>query len=100
MNETLQIIIGFLLILAILYLLVKVNKKFRCDAFKLFLYAENNIAKGKKMDYVVNTFCDYLPFPLNCLPKSFWKGIFQGLFNEVHDLLDDGKRNKSNKKVK
>lgn len=99
MNEYLIIGIGVLIILLFLYAMVKISKSFRNKVYQLFLFAENNVIKGKKLDYVVNEIYNYLPTIMKILPKSTYKKIIQSMFNEIKDLLDDGKINKSNKKV-
>lgn len=90
--------IGVLLILLTLYIMIKASNKFRKTCYDMFLYAEHNVVKGRKMDYVVNQIYDLLPLPLQIIPKSAYKKIIQDLFNEIKDLLDDGRVNKSNKK--
>ena len=95
MNEYLIIIIGVLVAIASIVLTIKFSSKFRKMAYKLFIYAEDNIISGEKMDYVVTQIYDLLPAPLRILPESFYKKLLQKLFDEIHDMLDDGKRNKS-----
>ena len=56
MKEYLIIGLGIIGILLILYLMIKFSEKFRKKAYQLFLFAENNVIKGRKMDYVVNQF--------------------------------------------
>lgn len=98
MNEYIMIGLGLLVILVVLYLLVKFSNKFRKRAYEMFLFAENNVIKGRKMEYVVNQLYDLLPAVMQILPKSFYKNLLQKMFDEVKDLLDDGRVNKSNKK--
>ena len=100
MNEYLIIAIGVLVAIASIILTIKFSSKFRKFAYDLFLFAETNVVKGKKMDYVVGQFYELLPTPLRILPKSFYKNVLQKTFDEIHDLLDDGKNNNSNKGVK
>lgn len=98
MNEKFIIIGGLTVILIVLYLMLKFSKWLRKKAYKLFLFAEKEVIKAKKMDYVVNQIYDMLfPF-LRIIPKSAYKKILQNIFDEVHDFLDDGKRNKSNER--
>lgn len=96
MQEYVIICIGVLVALLAIILTIKFSSKFRKFAYKLFKYAEKNVVSGKKMDYVVNQLYLMLPAPLTILPKSFYKKLLQSAFDEVHDLLDDGKRNNSN----
>lgn len=96
MNEYVIIIIGVLVALISVILTIKFSAKFRNFAYKLFRFAETNVAKGRKMDYVVGQLYDVLPAPLKVLPKSFYKKLLQKAFDEIHDFLDDGERNNSN----
>lgn len=95
MNEYVIILIGVLVAITSIVLTIKFSNKFRKMAYKLFTYAEDNIVSGEKMDYVVAQIYDLLPVPLRILPETFYKNLLQKLFDEVHDMLDDGKRNKS-----
>ena len=95
MNEYVIILIGVLVAITSIVLTIKFSSKFRKMAYNLFKYAEDNIGTGKKMDYVVNQIYELLPAPAKILPKSFYKNLLQKLFDEIHDMLDDGKRNKS-----
>ena len=88
MKEYLIIGGGILLILLIIFLMIKFSKKFRNVAYKLFLYAENNL-DNEKMEYVVEQIYSYLPAPLRILPSSFYRKILQKLFDEIHDLLEN-----------
>ena len=96
MQEYVIICIGVLVALLAIILTIKFSSKFRKFAYELFRYAEKNVVSGRKMDYVVNQLYSMLPAPLTILPKSFYKKLLQSAFDEVHDLLDDGKRNNSN----
>lgn len=95
MNEYVIIIVGVLVASFAIILTIKFSSKFRKFAYKLFKYAEENVVSGKKMDYVVNQLYSMLPAPLTIFPKSFYKKLLQSTFDEIHDLLDDGKRNDS-----
>lgn len=95
MNEYLIITIGVLIVITSIVLTIKFSSKFRKIAYKLFIYAEDNIVSGEKMDYVVTQIYDLLPTLLRILPESFYKKLLQSIFDEIHDMLDDGKRNKS-----
>ena len=95
MNEYVIILIGVLVAITSIVLTIKFSDKFRNMAYRLFIYAEDNIVSGEKMDYVVAQIYDLLPTPLRILPESFYKKVLQKLFDEIHDMLDDGKRNKS-----
>lgn len=95
MQEYIFIGLGLAGILLILFLLVKFSNKFRSKAYKLFLFAEHNVIKGRKMEYVVNEIYEnYLPLPLKIFPEEFYQNILQKLFDEIKDLLEDGKFNK------
>lgn len=91
---TISIIVSIILLF---YLLIKLNKNIRQKAYRLFLYAENNLLGGNtKMDYVVQNVYYYLPsFVKLFISTSTLEKIIQKMFDEIKDLLDDGKRNKS-----
>lgn len=95
MNEYVIIILGSLIAIVSIILTLKFSSKFRKMAYRLFTYAEDNVVSGEKMDYVVSQIYDLLPLPLRILPQEFYKNLLQKLFDEIHDMLDDGKRNKS-----
>lgn len=99
MKEYLFIVLGVIAIIAILYLLARFNKKFRETAYSLFIYAENNLTEDK-MDYVVEQIYYYLPTICRILPESFYRDLLQKLFDEVKDLLDDGRINNKKKRGK
>lgn len=97
-------IISIIIIVAILlliYMLIKLNKKIRIKAYEFFLEAEIKFSSGEgqyKMDYVMENIYDYLPAIAKIfISRETFKKIIQKMFNEVKDLLDDGKRNKSTK---
>lgn len=90
-------IILVLVIFLITILLIKFSENFRNRAYKLFLEAEHELGKGEKMDYVVEKIYSYLPLPLKILPPAVYKRWLQCLFDEIKDLLDDGKINNSKK---
>lgn len=95
MNEYIIIGLAILVIAIITFLLIKFNGTFRRNAYKLFLYAEHNVITGRKMDYVVNEIYNMLPAIFRILPQSFYRSLLQKMFDEIKDLLDDGKINKS-----
>lgn len=99
MQEYIFIITG-LAIMLVLFLLIKFSKKFRKDVYEAFLFAEHEVLKGRKMDYVVGQIYYSLPSVMRIIPKSTYKKILQKMFDEIKDLLDDGKINKSSKVVK
>lgn len=90
------LIIGgiILIVLILLYVAIKLDAKFREKAYKLFIYAENNLDK-EKMEYCVEHIYAYLPTPFNYLPASFYRWLLQKAFDEIKDLLDDGRINNS-----
>lgn len=100
MKEYLLLILAFAVILFIIYLLVKFSETFRKKAYELFLYAEHNFITEARMNYVVMEIYTILPFPLTLLPMDFYEDILQKMFDEIKDLLDDGKSNKSTKVTK
>ena len=95
MNNYIIMGIGLLIILFVLFMLIRFCDNFREEAYKCFLFAEKEIGKGKKMDYVVEHIYNYLPAPCRILPQSFYRKLLQKMFDEVKDLLDDGHMNNS-----
>lgn len=89
MKEMVIIGIGLAIILLVLFILIKISKKFRNNCYKLFLFAEHEVIKGRKMDYVVNEIYNLLPSICRIIPKSAYKKIIQKIFDEIKDLLDD-----------
>jgi len=98
--ENYIMIICVCILILITILLIKFCEKFRNKAYKLFLEAEHEITKGKKMDYVVEQLYNMLPIPFRIIPQSVYKRWLQKLFDEIKDLLDDGKFNNSKKEKK
>lgn len=96
MNEYLIMGIAIAIIILIVGFLIAFNGPFRRLAYKMFLYAENNVVKGRKMDYVVSQIYESLPAICRLLPESFYRKLLQKMFDEIKDLLDDGKINNSN----
>ena len=95
-------IISIAIIVAIIflvYLLLKVNEKIRTKAYEFFLKAEHEFINGEgeiKMDYVVSNVYVYLPtFVRIFMTEENLKVLLQKMFDEVKDLLDDGKFNNS-----
>lgn len=84
-------------IILLIYLLIKINKNVRLQAYKLFLKAEHEIIGGEdKMSYVVSNIHSYLPTMVKFfVSEESLKRIVQKMFDEIKDLLDDGKRNDS-----
>lgn len=93
--DTYLIIGGIILIVIILlYAAIKLDSNFREKAYKLFIYAENHL-DSNKMDYCVEHIYAYLPVPFNFLPAAFYRWLLQKAFDEIKDLLDDGRINNS-----
>lgn len=84
-------------IILLAYMLIKLNKNVRLKAYELFLKAEHNISDNAcKMNYVVENIYCYLPVPVRIfVSEEILKRIVQKMFDEIKDLLDDGKRNGS-----
>lgn len=99
MKDILFMFIGFLIIVLILFLLIKFSVKFRKIAYKLFVKAEEEYKSGEgeeKMNYVVSNIHSILPGCVSMfIPEAVLKKILQCFFNELKDVLDDGKFNKS-----
>lgn len=92
-------IIG-LVVFTILLLIIKVEK-LRNKANALFLEAEKNITEDK-FDYVCENLYMYIPNILKIfIDEELFGKIVQMIYDNTreiaHDLLDDGKLNKSNK---
>lgn len=47
------------------------------------------------MEYCIEKIYTYLPLPLKILPTFFYRFLLQSAFDEIKDLLDDGKFNNS-----
>ena len=94
MDKTMIIIISSILILLILYVILKLHKKFRSKVYKLFLKAEKEIKSGEKMDYVVEQLYPYLPNIIKIfISESTLRKILQKMFDVIADFLNDGKVN-------
>ena len=92
------ITIAILVVIILLaYMLIKLNKNVRLKAYELFLKAEHSINDGEcKMNYVVENIYLYLPTMIRIfISEESLKRIVQKMFDEIKDLLDDGKRNGS-----
>lgn len=96
------ILIGIiaLVVFTILLLIIKVEK-LRNRANALFLEAEKNITEDK-FDYVCENLYMYIPNILKIfIDEELFGRIVQIIYDNTreiaHDLLDDGKLNKSNK---
>jgi hypothetical protein len=98
MKEYIIIGILVLVILVSFYLLMQF-KKVREKAYKWFLKAEHYYIDGEdKMNYVIENIYPYLPISIRLfISENTFKNIVQTMFDEIKDLLDDGKFNKSNK---
>ena len=96
------ILIGIiaLVVFTILLLIIKVEK-LRNRANALFLEAEKNITEDK-FNYVCENLYMYIPNILKIfIDEELFGKIVQMIYDNTreiaHDLLDDGKLNKSNK---
>lgn len=74
----------------------------RQDVYKLFIYVEKRFKESgsgkRKMQYVVNAAYQLLPNLLQkILTKEMLEAIIQAWFEEIKDLLDDGKINNSSR---
>ena len=89
-----------------LYLKDKTKEEIRADVYQLFLKAEHNFEQGEniqKFEYVVQLARSLLPkWMQTVITTPFLEMIFRKMiqkwFEEIKDLLDDGKRNGSSKK--
>lgn len=91
-------------IAALVYMYVR-NKsleEIRADVYQLFLKAEHKFfytsAGKQKMEYVIQKARSLLPAKVQCfVSDALLKKVVQIWFDEVKDLLDDGKHNGSTK---
>lgn len=99
MNTNTIVIALLLAMICLAYVLIKINKKIRLKAYELFLKAEHNFVSGageNKMNYVVENIYCYLPVPVRIfINEESLRKLVQKIFDEIKDLLDDGKRNGS-----
>lgn len=92
-------------ILTCLYFKDKTKDEIRKDVYQLILQAEHQFFYGQntqKFDYVVQLARSLLPLPVQTIItvpflEAVFKKIIQELFNEIKDVMDDGKRNGSSK---
>lgn len=75
----------------------------RKEAYKLFLVAERSYKESglgkQKFDYVIGMVYSRMPTMLRLLvPQAQLEKIIQTWFDEIKDLLDDGKFNDSNRR--
>ena len=91
------------MVLGFLYLKDKTKEEIRTDVYKLFLEAEHRFEHGEniqKFEYVVQLARSLLPtWAQVIITEPFLEAVFRKIiqkwFEEVKDLLDDGKRNSS-----
>ena len=97
------IIIGSIALAVFIFLLTIIKvEKLRNRANALFLEAEKHITEDK---FVCSNLYKYIPNVLKLfLDEQFFKQIVQMIYDNTrevaHDILDDGKLNKSNKEEK
>lgn len=109
MKFILLIVIAAVILLVLILTLVKYVKmntmeKIRSDVYQLFLYVEHEFKYSEenqqKFDYVVGLARSMLPAWAGMfLTDKFIQSTIQFWFNNVKDLLDDGKINSSGKGV-
>ena len=93
-------------ILTCLYFKDKTKDEIRKDVYQLILKAEHQFIYGcnkQKFDYVVQLARSLLPMSVQAIItvpflETIFRKIIQELFNEIKDVMDDGKRNKSVRK--
>lgn len=103
MKKTMEyIIIGSIVLIVFIFLLLIIKvETLRNKANALFLEAEKNITDSK-FNYVCANLYTYLPSMAKLfISDEAFRELVQKLYDSsrelAHDLLDDGKRNKSNK---
>lgn len=97
------VIIALLVYAAYIYFRKKTLEDIRKDVYRLFCYVENRFKETgsgeRKMQYVVNAAYNMLPaIARYFITKETLKTIIQGWFNDIKDLLDNGKLDSSAKK--
>lgn len=103
---TIVVLLASCVVLGCLYLKDKTTKEIRADVYQLFLKAEHEFEQGEntqKFEYVVQLARSLLPKCMQAvITAPFLEMIFRKMiqkwFEEIKDLLDDGKRNGSSKK--
>lgn len=106
MAPTLALIIAAVLVFLILGLMIytyfrdKTMEQIRADVYKLFLQAEHAFKTSEmgkqKMEWVIQKARSLLPSWLQMLiTEEVLQSIIQSWFDEIKDLLDDGKNNDS-----
>lgn len=97
-------ILALILVPAILFYTYKKRgiAGLRKDVYKLFLVAERSYKESgsgkQKFDYVIGMIYSMMPAMLRLLvPQTQLERIIQNWFDEIKDLLDDGKLNDSNR---
>ncbi len=99
------IIIGSIALAVFIFLIMIIKvEKLRNRANALFLEAEKYVTEDK-FEYVCSNLYKYIPNVLKLfLDEPFFKQIVQMIYDNTrevaHDILDDGKLNKSNKEEK
>lgn len=99
------IIIGGIALAVFIFLLTIIKvEKLRNKANALFLEAEKYITEDK-LEYVCSNLYIYVPSILKMfVDEKFFRQIVQMIYDNTrkiaHDILDDGKLNKSNKEGK
>ena len=94
------LLIASLIIIIITYLKERTLDQIRADVYKLFLQAEHAFKASElgkqKMKWVVQRARSLLPDWLQVfITEEVLQAIIQKWFDEIKDLLDDGKNNDS-----
>lgn len=96
------VVVAVCMVITTLYLYLKdaTLESVRLDAYKLFVKAENKFkesGKGKeKMQWVFTTIREFMPGWLKVIiSEDALKALLQKWFNNIKDLLDNGKIDKS-----
>lgn len=91
------------IVLACLYIKHRTKEEIRTDVYQLILRAENAFLYGQntqKFEHVVQLARSLLPQPLQTIItvpvlQTIFRKLIQELFDEIKDVMDDGKRNGS-----
>lgn len=95
-------------VLVCLYIKHRTKEEIRTDVYKLILEAEKAFLYGQntqKFEHVVQLARSLLPTPVQAIItapvlQAIFRKLIQEIFDEIKDVMDDGKRNDSVKEEK
>ena len=101
-NKAVAVVFIVVVIVALIYVLIKLMQKVGLDkvrsiAYKGFIIAEEEFNYGEnaeKFDFVVNLVKDAVPRPFNLfITETLLRKVIQMWFDLCKDILDDGRLN-------